>query len=98
MRTLMLAVALGMSLSPSLAFARLYRGPYDAPPAPRGEVVRTRHGYVWVGGHYGWRHRGYVWTRGYYVRERPGWRWNDGGWEHRERAYAWRPGHWERER
>ena len=89
------AVTLASCLSPSLAFARFYRGPYDPPPAPRAEVVHTRHGYVWVGGHYGWRNRRYVWSRGHYARERPGWAWRDGGWEHRERAYEWHPGHWE---
>jgi hypothetical protein len=96
MRTAIMACALALSLSPSLAFARFERGPVEAPPEPRSEVVRTRHGYVYVNGHYGWRHRHYYWTRGHYVRERPGWDWHPGGWEHRDGYYEWHEGGWHR--
>ena len=92
-RIIAIAALLGC-LTPSLAFARVYRA-YDAPPPPREEVVVARPGHVWVRGHYGYRHRHYVWTRGRYVHERPGYTWRDGGWDHRERAYEWHPGRWE---
>jgi hypothetical protein len=95
MRGFILTVTLALSLSPSLAQARFYRGPYEAPPPPRSEVIRERHGYVWVGGHYGWRHNHYLWSHGHYARERPGWGWREGAWEHRDRDYVWRPGRWE---
>jgi hypothetical protein len=95
MRGFIMAATVALSLSPSLAQARFYRGPADAPPPPRSEVIRERHGYVWVGGHYGWRHNHYVWSRGHYARERPGYGWHEGVWEHRDRDYVWRPGHWE---
>jgi hypothetical protein len=98
MRTFITTVAVALALSPSLAFARFYRGPAEAPPPPRVEVVHPRHGYVWVGGHYGWRHRRYEWDRGHYVRERPGYGWRGGAWEYREKNYEWRPGHWDRAR
>jgi hypothetical protein len=99
MRTLMTTIGLSLCLLPLLPTparaAVVYVGPSEAPPPPRSEVVRTRHGYVWVGGHYGWRHHRYYWSRGHYVRERRGWVWRDGEWGHRERAYEWHPGRWE---
>lgn len=97
MRTLTSVLALGLLLSPSLAFAR-YRGPHDAPPPRREEGVHTRDGYVWTGGHYGWRNHRYEWSGGRYVHERRGWGWRDGTWESRQDRYEWHPGGWERGR
>jgi hypothetical protein len=96
MRKLISIFALALCLSPALAQAAvIYIGPAEAPPPPPSEVVRTRHGHVWVSGHYGWRHHRYYWARGHYVRERPGWVWRDGGWHSGARYYEWHPGHWE---
>src|SRR5579872_2382402 len=97
MRISSACLTLVLSLSPSLASAG-YRGPHEAPPPRHEEVVRVRGGYVWTGGHYGWRHNRYEWSGGRYVRERRGWGWRDGAWEPREDRYEWRPGRWERRR
>jgi hypothetical protein len=81
---------------PALAPAAVFIvGPSEAPPPPRSEPVRARHGYVWVGGHYGWHRHRYHWTRGHWERERPGYVWRDGDWRSGPRAYEWHPGHWE---
>ena len=66
--------------------------------AAREERVVERRGYVWSGGHYGWRHRRYVWTRGRYVHERRGHEWAPGRWERHEDHYDWHDGEWHRHR
>jgi hypothetical protein len=96
MRASILIGTLALALSPSLAYARFDRGPAEPPPAARVEVVHARHGRVWVGGHYGWRHDRYYWSRGHYVHERPGWQWGDGAWEHHGDRYVWHEGGWRR--
>jgi hypothetical protein len=96
MRKLMTTIALAVCLVPTLAQATVvYIGPSEPPPAPRSELIRTRHGYVWVGGHYGWRRHRYYWTRGHYLPERHGRVWRDGGWRPGARYYEWHPGYWE---
>jgi hypothetical protein len=96
MRKIITTIALALCLAPALAQATVvYIGPTAAPPPPRSEVVRTRHGYVWVGGHHVWHHHHYRWSRGHYVRERPGYVWRDGRWQSGDQAYQWHPGHWE---
>ena len=46
--------------------------PREPPPPPQPEPVQRRDGWVWVGGHYEWRHGQYVWVGGHFVRERHG--------------------------
>jgi hypothetical protein len=70
----------------------------DEPPPPRDERVVIHRGYVWDGGHYGWRHRHYVWTRGRYVRERHGYGWAPGHWQRHEDHYDWHGGSWRESR
>ena len=70
----------------------------DEPPPAREERVVERRGYVWSGGHYGWRHRRYVWTRGRYVHARRGHEWAPGRWERHDGHYDWHDGEWHRHR
>ena len=100
MRKLMTTIALALCcLVPTFAQATVvYIGPSAPPPPPPSEVARTRHGYVWVNGHYGYHRHRYHWSRGHYVRERPGWVWRDGAWRSGDRYYEWHPGRWERAR
>jgi hypothetical protein len=70
----------------------------DEPPPAREENVIVRHGYVWSGGHYGWRRHHYVWTRGHYVRERRGHEWAAGRWDRHDDHYDWHAGRWHRHR
>jgi WXXGXW repeat (2 copies) len=98
MKALIAGVLLLGSSMPALADSwRLERvhhdGPREAPPE-RVESPTVRHGYVWTGGHYEWRHRHYVWSRGHYVRERSGYEWDRGHWERHGDHYDWYPGGW----
>lgn len=72
----------------------IIHGGRDAPPPAREEHVVMHRGYVWDGGHYGWRHRRYVWTRGHYVRERRGYGWVPGHWQGHQGHYDWYDGGW----
>jgi hypothetical protein len=71
-----------------------YRGPREAPPPPPVEHVVTRDGYVWIGGHYEWRHSHYIWADGHLVRERRGRAWHEGRWEQHGATWRWRGGSW----
>ena len=64
------------------------------PPPMREERVVERRGYVWDGGHYGWRHHRYAWTRGHYLHQRRGHEWAPGRWERHEDHYDWHHGEW----
>jgi hypothetical protein len=95
MKAAILIASLTLSLCPSLASARsVHVYVNEAPPPPREEVVRPRHGYVWVGGHHAYRHHGYVWSRGHYAHERRGREWHDGNWDHSGDRYEWHEGGW----
>jgi hypothetical protein len=85
---------LGLTGSAAQAAVVIIHGGYDAPPADRVEHYGPRRGYVWVGGHHGWRHRHYVWVPGHYVRERPGYEYVPGRWERHENHYDWYDGEW----
>jgi len=76
----------------------IIHGGRDEPPPVREEHVVVRRGYVWDGGHYGWRHRRYVWTRGHYVHERRGYGWAPGRWQRHEDHYDWHAGGWRQNR
>jgi hypothetical protein len=87
-------VLLGLTGSVSQAAVVVIHGGSDAPPPDRVEHYGPRHGYVWVGGHHGWRHGHYVWSRGHYVRERRGYEYAPGRWERHENHYDWHDGEW----
>jgi len=74
--------------------ARYEVAEYDAPPAPREEVVNYRPGYVWIHGN--WNRYGdrWSWNNGYYVREHPGYVYEDGYWRRSGRNYVWIQGQW----
>ena len=67
---------------------------YNAPPAPREEIVTYRPGYVWIHGN--WTRYGdrWSWHDGYYARERPGYVYEDGYWRRTGRNYVWVQGQW----
>jgi hypothetical protein len=93
--------SLGMSaLAAPMAQAAevVIHGGRDEPPPARHERVVMRRGYVWDGGHYGWRHHRYVWTRGRHMRERRGYGWAPGGWQRHEDHYDWHDGGWHQDR
>jgi hypothetical protein len=87
-------VLLGLTGSVAQAAVVVIHGGSDAPPPDRVEHYGPRRGYVWVGGHHGWRHRHYVWSRGHYVRERPGYDYAPGRWDRHESHYDWYDGEW----
>jgi len=98
---LVFGLVLGLPLSvvadpiAAAAVVIIHDGPRDAPPAPREEHYGPRRGYVWVGGHWEWRHhRRYYWSRGHYVRERRGYDYVPGRWERHEDHYDWYRGEW----
>ncbi|HEY3756947.1 MAG TPA: YXWGXW repeat-containing protein [Opitutaceae bacterium] len=65
-----------------------------APPPMRAEIIPAAPGpgYVWVRGHWAWRH-GWVWMPGSY-QYRPGYNWVPGHWDSRGGEYVWVEGHW----
>lgn len=68
-----------------------------APPAPRVErLPPPRAGYVWVSGHWEWRHNRHVWVKGNWVRERRGYRYVQPNWVERDGRWAMERGNWRR--
>jgi hypothetical protein len=68
-----------------------------APPPPRAEVVPApRRGYVWVGGHWGWRNQHHQWVKGTWLRERRGYVYNQPAWVEREGRWHMERGNWRR--
>jgi len=66
----------------------------EAPPPPRGEVIQVAPGpgYVWISGHWIWRH-GWVWAPGHWDRHL-GYTWSPGHWDRRPEGYVWIEGQW----
>lgn len=70
-----------------------------APPAPHYEAAPPlRHGYVWVPGHWEWRHRGYVWVPGYQLAVRQGYDYRAPRWVQMGPHWTYEPGGWVRGR
>lgn len=68
-----------------------------APPPLRSEVVpRARPGYVWVGGHWGWRNHKHRWIKGTWLRERRGFRYDQPAWVERDGRWQMVSGNWRR--
>jgi hypothetical protein len=88
---LMLMAAGGPSAQAAVV---VIHGPREAPPAIVEEHPAPRRGYVWVGGHHGYRHHRYYWVRGHYVRERRGWEYEPGRWDRHDDHYDWYNGGW----
>ncbi|PLZ00021.1 hypothetical protein CY652_23200 [Burkholderia sp. WAC0059] len=64
-RVATLATGLFLAISTSTSFAQAIIVAPPAPPPPRVEIVPTpRVGYVWVQGHWKWRHGAYHWVEG----------------------------------
>ena len=90
----------GMAL-PAVAQAQGYAWVRVGPPPPRHELAPPlRHGWVWVPGHYQWRHGRHVWVGGYWVRERHGyvhvapvWVQDGGRWYYRPARWDAHPRH-----
>jgi hypothetical protein len=67
------------------------------PPPERVEVISTSPGqeYVWIKGHWAWRHDDYEWIGGHWVRgENNAREWAPGRWEHDRQGWYWVEGHW----
>ena len=67
------------------------------PPAERREVIPVSPGvdYVWVKGHWGWRHDDYEWMPGHWAIPERGYReWVAGRWEHDRGGWFYIEGHW----
>jgi hypothetical protein len=99
MKTKLLSLLLAGAAATSVmagcqAHARYVVAAYDAPPAPREEVVAYRPGYVFIHGN--WNRYGdrWSWHEGHYVRERPGYVHEDGHWRRNGRGYVWVEGQW----
>ena len=69
-----------------------------APPPVRYEVVpAARPGYVWVRGHWQYRHGRYVWVRGHWIVQRHGYYYRAGRWvQMSDGRYRWYAGGWYR--
>lgn len=68
-----------------------------APPPPRTEVVPSpRRGYVWVGGHWGWRNQHHHWVQGAWLRERRGYQYSQPAWVERDGRWHMERGNWRR--
>ena len=93
-KLLSLVLAAGAAIAGCAGTARYEVDAYDAPPAPREEVVTYRPGYVWI--HGSWNRYGdrWAWRDGYYVRERQGYVYQDGNWRRSGNHYVWVQGQW----
>lgn len=69
---------------------------YEAPPAPRVEVIpRLHEREMWDPGHWAQRHHRWVWIPGrVVVVAYPERHWEPGHWEQRPRGWLWVEGHW----
>jgi hypothetical protein len=70
---------------------------YGPPPPPPAEVVSVAPGpgYVWIRGHWVWRHGNYVWIRGHWSpRPTAGSVWIEGHTEYRGGTYVYVDGYW----
>ena len=93
-----LLLLLGAAPTADAAVVIIRHGPREAPPAMVEEHPAPRRGYVWVGGHHGYRHKHYYWTRGHYVRERRSYDYVPGRWDRHDDHYDWYEGGWRRHR
>lgn len=67
------------------------------PPPLRVEVVPApRPGYVWGGGHWGWRNNKHYWVNGSWVQERRGYHYTQHTWTERNGRWHMAPGSWRR--
>jgi WXXGXW repeat (2 copies) len=58
-------------------------------PPPPGHI------YVWIPGHWRWKHSQYIWVPGHYQRPPvPTARWIPGDWVQHRRGWFWIEGHW----
>lgn len=90
-------VAVSFASVPLASFAQRPIVVQVAPPAPRQEAVPApRRGYVWVPGHYEWKHRRHEWIGGYWLRERRGYRYSEPRWEERNGRWEMQQGRWMR--
>lgn len=68
-----------------------------APPEPRTEYVPApRRGYVWVGGHWGWRNQRHQWIKGSWIRERRGYQYTQPAWVEDNGRWRMQRGAWAR--
>jgi hypothetical protein len=65
------------------------------PPPERMEPVPMSPGpgYIWVRGHWGWRHETWEWMPGHWANAQPGQEWIPGQWVPRNGGYVWVEGH-----
>lgn len=69
----------------------------EAPPPPRAErVPQARRGYVWVPGHWEWKHQRHTWVRGAWIRDRKGYVYHAPAWEERDGSWHMQRGNWAR--
>jgi hypothetical protein len=91
--TLAAAACLGVSAIATAQPHYDHRGPREAPPPIRAELVATRSGFLWVKGHWDWHDR-WDWTPGHWEKERPGTRYRDHAWEKRGDIWVAVEGDW----
>jgi hypothetical protein len=67
------------------------------PPPPRVEIINASPGpgYIWIRGHWGWRHERWEWIGGRWeVPAQPGMAWVPGRWVARGNGSVWIEGHY----
>lgn len=97
MRCGLLGLSAGLALTGCIVAEPVVVRRPPPPPPPRVEVVAVQPApaYVWVAGHWAWRHGDYVWLPGYWaVPAQLAAVWVPGGWVPRGGGYVWVDGHW----
>jgi hypothetical protein len=90
-------IATSFAAVPLTSFAQRTIVIREAPPPPREEAQpQLRRGYVWVPGHWEWRHGKHVWVAGHQVRARRGHHWEADRWVERNGRWELRRGRWVR--
>jgi len=92
-----LAIAAALACAGGMSVGVVYTE--RRPPPDRVEVMMAAPGadYVWIPGHWAWRHNDFGWIPGRWEKVQHGYRtWVPGHWVERGHRWYWVEGHWVR--
>ena len=69
---------------------------FAPPPLRREATPLPRQGYVWVDGHWDWKHSHHQWVSGTWIKARHGYHYNQPTWQERNGRWHLESGNWSR--